>query len=66
MKMSQPHYLRLKRSITDMPANANMRERWDAMWRAVDARRLTYEFLKLYNDDHIDTALRRINKEQTT
>jgi hypothetical protein len=45
-----------------MPANATTRQRWDAMWRAVDAG--AWDVSAFYkadmNDDHIDTALRRI------
>jgi hypothetical protein len=45
-----------------MPVNASERQRWDAMWRAVDAG--AFDVGAFYtagmNDDHIDTALRRI------
>jgi hypothetical protein len=42
--------------------NATERQRWDAMWRAVDAGSFDVgEFYKAgMNDDHIDTALRRV------
>lgn len=41
-----------------LTANATMRQRWDALWRSkFDVRR----FYKAgMNDDHIDTALRRV------
>jgi hypothetical protein len=52
----------------DKVKDLNMRFRWDAFWRACAAanaaqsqsfRRQAYEVEKL-NDEHIDTALRRI------
>ena len=60
MKITTDDYTTIATAITDMPEGASMRQRWDALWRAVDAGRLDYGTLKPYNDDHIDTALRRI------
>lgn len=56
----------LAKAIPDMPANATVRQRWDALWRAVDAGRWDVgTFYKAGMDDnHIDTALRRIAKNQ--
>lgn len=40
------------------------RRRWDAFWMAIDSNRtVTYQDFREYNDDHIDTALRRIQAE---
>ena len=65
MKVSQEDYAAMAEAITDMPAEPTMRERWDALWRAVDAGRLSYDTLRPYLDDHIDTALRRIGRSTT-
>jgi hypothetical protein len=66
MRMSQLDYEELRTAIgTDMPRMANERQRWDALWRAVDAKR--FDVNRLYkaglNDAHIDTALKRIAAE---
>jgi hypothetical protein len=45
-----------------MPKDANMRQRWDALWNSgFDVARLYSEGL---DDNHIDTALRTIGQEQ--
>ena len=62
MKMSPELYATLKIAVGHIPANATMRQRWDAMWRAHDAGGLNV--MAFYNagltDDHIDTALRSV------
>jgi hypothetical protein len=60
MKVTTEDYNRLQSAIVDMPAEASERERWDALWRAVDSGRIGYDIFKPYHDSHIDTALRRI------
>lgn len=66
MKVTPTDLDMMRQAITDMPPNADMRERWDSLWRAVDAGRMNYTDLNDYLDDHIDTALRRISKDDTT
>jgi len=68
MKIPQHVYAELKAAIAatgGVPPNANERERWDALWRAVDAGLfdVTVVYSMPGNDDHIDTALRRIARE---
>lgn len=69
MKMAQPDYDRLAavlpRFMLQEAAHASHsleRQRWDAYWMGttLDQRRLLDDYL---NDNHIDTALRRIQKE---
>ena len=68
MKMSRDDYVRLAEAIYAVtpairnPVTYGMRARWDALWRAVDARLINVNDLYKVglNDDHIDTALRRI------
>lgn len=66
MKVTPEDYAAMQEAITDMPAGASERARWDALWRAVDAGRLPWSILKPYLDAHIDTALRKISREATT
>ena len=63
MKVTKEDYATMREAITDLPEGANERERWDALWRAVDAGRLDYSMFRPYYDDHIDTALRAISRE---
>ncbi len=69
MKIPTTDYERLSKAVSPyMPPNANERERWDALWRAVDES--GYESWRLYgpgiHDSHVDTALRRISREKAT
>ncbi|KKM81018.1 hypothetical protein LCGC14_1334090 [marine sediment metagenome] len=61
MKVSQEHLTAMTTAI-DMPLEATLRQRWDALWDAIDNRRLKWSILKDYNDAHIDTALRHLVK----
>jgi len=63
MRVTPEDYAVIREAITDMPKDASERERWDAMWRAVDADRLEFMVLSPYNDSHIDTALRRMSHD---
>lgn len=45
---------------SDRTRDLNMRYRWDLLWVAVDAGLLEHKMLDGLNDDHVDTALRRI------
>lgn len=63
MKVTDTDYATMRDAITDMPAAATERQRWDALWRAVDAGRLDYGLFRPYFDSHVDTALRRIARE---
>ena len=63
MKVTQEDYAIMQEAITDMPTEATERQRWDALWRAVDAGRLNYSLFRPYYDAHIDTALRKISRE---
>lgn len=60
MKMKDNDYATMRQAVTDMPPNPTERERWDALWRAVDSGRLSWDILHGYQDAHIDTALRAI------
>lgn len=73
MKMKTEHYSQLKAmvessrqfdNLMEYTSNglSNMRYRWDCVW-SIDSnirRPLFDELYKYLNDDHIDTALRRI------
>jgi hypothetical protein len=64
VKFTTDDYRRLEGAVAKhMPPDPTERERWDALWAAVDAHELGYATLGAYNDDHIDTALRRIGKD---
>ena len=70
MKMLPHHYERLAASIQG-PMGITRAERWDALWSSsilgnrpeVWICEVLYPYL---NDDHIDTALRRLQKERRT
>ena len=62
MRVTGEDYAMMVAAITDMPPEATERQRWDALWRAVDAKRLDYSLFRPYYDSHIDTALRRISE----
>lgn len=64
MKVTRADYELLRERVRDIPAGANERERWDALWRAVDNGSLDYGVLRPYQDAHIDTALRRLAWEK--
>ncbi len=60
MKMSKETFAKLAEAV-NVPQGATERQRWDALWQAVDARRITYhEVFRGLHDDHVDTALRRL------
>lgn len=71
MKMLKEHYEELAKVVKaqDTPENrkeykrrqlSNMRYRWDCLWRAKQERFMTETLYQYLNDDHIDTALRKI------
>ena len=64
MKMLPQDYAQLRESIHHnggLPSTATMRQRWDALYKSqIDVCALYRAEL---NDDHIDTALRHIAKE---
>jgi hypothetical protein len=62
MKVSTEHFAAMKAAITMPHACPNERQRWDALWAAVDGERLPWAVLSDYQDSHIDTALRRIGR----
>ena len=66
MKMSRDEFERLKAVVSPYMKPGGVRERWDALWAAVDAGE--YDVGPLYraglNDAHIDTALRRVQRAQ--
>ena len=67
MKVTKDTYTIMAKAIAAyMPAGATERQRWDAMWRAVDGGWLDYRTMAGYQDTHIDTALRRISKDYGT
>lgn len=45
------------------PEHSDERVRWDSLWRALQAGDLSWDILNPYLDTHIDTALRRIQRE---
>jgi hypothetical protein len=67
MKMSPATYAKLRAAIEPRLAPirfapAVLRQRWDILWAAVDAGEFDMKeaYREGLNDDHIDTALRRI------
>jgi hypothetical protein len=65
-KISKEDFETLYKGV-NIPENATMRDRWDALWRAQSEGKIPQGFVnKLYNsgmnDDHIDTALRAVGK----
>lgn len=61
MKVSREHLATMTAAI-NMPSEATLRQRWDALWDAIDNRRLRWNILTGYSDAHIDTALRHLVK----
>ena len=61
MKISKEHYAIL-REVVNVPLNATKRQRWDALWAAIDIGMLSWDVLREYNDEHIDTALRHLER----
>ena len=64
MKIHPQDYIALRNAVLPFRAQGNpmtMRDRWDMLWRS------GFDIAPLYraglNDDHIDTALRRIVKD---
>ncbi len=62
MKVTPEDLATLTEGIGEIPPNATMRERWDALWVAVDSGKVDWDVLLPYQDAHIDTALRVIAK----
>ena len=65
MKMIPSHYNKLKNAIGSLPriprdGRNDMRYRWDLFHLANPGPVLPLRFLDVYNDEHIDTALRKI------
>lgn len=69
MKMTPNHYNVLKNAILSLPpiprnGHTDMRYRWNLFHLANPGPSLPLRFLhEFYNDNHIDTALRKIVKE---
>jgi hypothetical protein len=68
MKISPELLASLRAAINDtggLIPHATMRNRWGALWRAVDSGRFDVNTLNRagLNDDSIDTALRAIARE---
>lgn len=60
MKITKADFATIRAAVGPLPAACTERERWDALWRAVDSGKLSYSVLEPYADAHIDTALRAI------
>ena len=63
MRVTEADYRELRARV-EISRGASELERWNALWSAVDNGRLDYGFLRPYHDSHIDTALRRISREE--
>ena len=55
-----PHDTPEARKLAIEQGHNNMRYRWDCLWAAKQSRWVCDNLYPYINDDHIDTALRRI------
>ena len=62
MKITPTDLATLVEGIGELSPNATERQRWDALWVAVDSGKINWDILQPYQDAHIDTALRVIAK----